>query len=211
MKTAALLLLGAGLLWPGAAIAKTPQTLDGTTLMAELKSSGVDKKRFESYIKRRVAKINDRHKARMDFLAKESDIWNSFWTKVRDERKLFEIRLARQLLDLFESLSSLDANDHALTMADFEKMQNNVVKSFETQQKQKLAEFFAARERRWREFVSQQERERADFLAEAPADWKATRGSEAAPAPARRGKSARPTPASAPDDNSEDASGLESK
>lgn len=130
-----------------------------------------NKKHFESYLKARLAKINDHHKERMGFMAQEADTWNSFWSKIRDERKLFEIRMTRQTLDLFESLASLDSRDHAQTIADFEKMQGNVVKAFDLQQKGKLGEFFAAREARWKDFVAAQERERGDFLAQATADW----------------------------------------
>jgi hypothetical protein len=152
------------------AAAKAPA--DSEEQMEELKSaSAVDKKRFEAYLKDRLAKINEHHQARMDFLAKEADTWNSFWSKVRDERKVFEIRITRQTLDLFESLASLDPKDQPTTIADFEKMQANVVKSFETQQKQKMAEFFAARDERWKEFAAEQEQEREQFLAEAANDW----------------------------------------
>jgi hypothetical protein len=199
MTKAAFFVLAAALMAPAAAFAaksKPPQSIDGTTLLSELKSSGVDKKRFEAYVKRRVSKIMDHHKARMDFLAKESDIWTSFWTKVRDERKLFEIRIARQMLDVFESVSQLDVNDQAASLSDFERLQSNVIKSFETQQRQKLTEFFGARDQRWKEFVGQQERERSDFLAESPTDWQATKGTEAAPATARKGRAAKPVKAS---------------
>ena len=152
------------------AAAKAPA--DSEEQMEELKSaSAVDKKRFEAYLKDRLAKINEHHQARMDFLAKEADTWNSFWSKVRDERKVFEIRITRQTLDLFESLASLDPHDQPTTIADFEKMQANVVKSFETQQKQKMAEFFAARDQRWKDFAAEQEQEREQFLAEAASDW----------------------------------------
>jgi hypothetical protein len=198
MTKAAFFVFAAGLLWPAFSFAgKQPQAIDGTTLLSELKSSGVDKKRFESYVKRRVSKIMDHHKARMDFLAKESEIWTSFWTKVRDERKLFEIRIARQMLDVFESVSSLDPGDQANSLGDFEKMQSNVIKSFETQQKQKLSEFFAARDQRWKEFVAQQERERSDFLAESPADWQATKGVESS-ASTHKGRATRPAKSKAP-------------
>lgn len=151
--------------------------------------AGVDKKRFETYLKERVTKISGHHKARMDFFAKEADTWNSFWTKVRDERKLFEIRTTRQTMDLFESLASLDARDHPATIADFDKLHGNVVKSFELQQKQKMTEFFAARETRWREFAADQERERVDFLAEAASDWQKSKTSLRDPA---AGEAAQP-------------------
>lgn len=172
---AACILLPAGVQAAGAkkkAAAKAPADTDAQS--DELKASsasGVDKKRFESYLKDRLSKINDHHKARMDFMAQENDTWNSFWSKVRDERKIFEIRITRQTLDLFESLASLDAHDQPVTIADFEKMQANVIKSFEMQQKQKMAEFFTARDARFREFAGGQEKEREEFVAEAAMDW----------------------------------------
>jgi len=165
------------------AAAKAPA--DSEEQIEELKSaSAVDKKRFEAYLKDRLAKINDHHQARMDFLAKEAETWSSFWSKVRDERKVFEIRITRQTLDLFESLASLDPKDQPTTIADFEKMQANVVKSFEMQQKQKMAEFFAARDQRWKDFAAEQEQEREQFLAEAEADWQQSKSSLKNPAAA---------------------------
>ena len=182
MTLTSILLLAACLLLPAGAHAtgpakkkaKAPAAADADAAGDELKASsgaGVDKKRFESYLKDRLSKINDHHKARMDFMAQESDTWSSFWSKVRDERKIFEIRITRQTLDLFESLASLDARDQPVTIADFEKMQANVIKSFEMQQKTKMAEFFMARDQRWREFGAGQEKEREDFVAEAAMDW----------------------------------------
>jgi len=155
--------------------------MDGSALIEEMKQGSVDKKRVETFVKRRLAKINDHHKARMDFMAKEADTWAAFWGKVRDERRLFEIRLSRQMLDFFESMSSISGSDRDAAIADFEKMQGNVISAFETQQRQKLEDFFAARDRRWKEFVQKQEDERTQFMAEAPSDWRATRPNAALP------------------------------
>ena len=187
MKTIRLPALAVLLLLPALASAgKKDSTAaaapDGSALIDELKTSGVDKRRFEAYVKRRIGKINERHKNRIDFMAKESDVWMSFWTKVRDERKLFEIRMTRQTHDLFESLASLDSADHNSAIADFQKMQGNVIKSFEDKQNQKLEEFFGARDKRWREFVTQEVKDRQDFLSSAPNDWQHTRGAGAAAA-----------------------------
>ena len=146
----------------------------GTALIEELKDSVVDKRRFETYVKRRLAKIDQNSKARMDFMAKESTIWGTFWTKIHDARRLFEIRLSRQTLDFFESLSSINTGDRDAAVADFEKLQSNVIAAFETQQKQKLEDFFAQRDQRWKDFVAQQAQERAKFLADAPTDWQRT-------------------------------------
>jgi hypothetical protein len=133
--------------------------------------TNVIRKRIESYLDMRLKRIEDAHQARVEFLDKESDSWQTFWDKLRDDRKLFEVRIARQRLDLFSSLASLDQRDHAITIADFERMQSNVIKAFELQQKQKMADFFAAREARWKEFASAQERERMEFVTDAETGW----------------------------------------
>ncbi len=187
---AALLLAAPALAFAGKK--QPPQSVDapqGSALIEQLKTSTVDKKRFEAYVKRRIAKLNDAHKSRMDFMAKESDTWNSFWTKVRDERRVFEIRMSRQMLDFFDSLSSIAPGDRDAAISDFEKMQGNVLGSFESQQRQKLDEFFGARDRRWKDFVAQQEQERSQFLADAPADWQRTRQSAVLPGEDKSGSS----------------------
>lgn len=132
---------------------------------------GIDKKRFEGYLKKRVEKIKDSHKARMDFFAKEAETWKKFWDKVRDERQVFEVRVTRQTLDLFESLGSLDPKTHPTTIANFEKMHGDIMRAFEQAQRDKMQDFFAEREARWKEFYAEQEKERADFMAEAQAGW----------------------------------------
>ncbi len=134
-------------------------------------SKGVDKKRFEFYLKERLKKIKEAHQVRVDFFAKEQSVWTSFWDKVRDEREQFEIRITRQTLDLFESLASLDPKDYPLTIANFEKLQTDVIKAFESQQKNKMTEFFASRDARWKEFAADQEKERSDFVADAEQSW----------------------------------------
>src|SRR5581483_6551522 len=67
-----------------------------------------EKARFEAYLKDRLSKIQDAHKARMDFFDQEREHWETFWTKIRDERRKFEIRMTRQSLDFAESVQTLD-------------------------------------------------------------------------------------------------------
>lgn len=134
-------------------------------------AAGLDKSRFEKYLKDRVAKIKEAHNARMGFFANEEKIWKTFWEKVRDERQVFEVRVTRQTLDIFESLASLDPKDHPTTIANFERMHGDMMRSFEQQQRQKMNDFFADREARWKEFAADQEKERTDFIAEAQSGW----------------------------------------
>jgi hypothetical protein len=132
---------------------------------------GSNKAGLEAYLKQRRQAILAAHKARMDFIAAEADIWNKFWVRVRDERNQFELRIARQRLDFFESLGSLEASSYALSLGDFEKLQGNMLKSFEAGQKAKLNAFFAEREARWKEFALNQERDRAEFAAQGDEAW----------------------------------------
>lgn len=129
------------------------------------------KKRVETYLAERTKKLADAHAARLEFSSHETLLWEEFWGKVRDARKTFELRTARQAVDLFSTLETLDPKDHASTVADFEKLRGTMVRSFETQQKQKMQEFFAARDARWRQFVDGQEKDRIAFAAEAEAAW----------------------------------------
>jgi hypothetical protein len=129
------------------------------------------KKRVEDYLAQRTKKLQDAHAARLAFSSRETLLWEEFWGKDQDARKTFELRTARQAVDLFSTLETLDPKDHASTIADYEKLRGTMVKSFETQQKQKMTDFFAAREARWNQFAAGQESDRAAFAADADAAW----------------------------------------
>lgn len=132
---------------------------------------GKDKGDIEKYLKHRLAAIKTAHNQRLDFVKKDTKEWESFWNKVKDDRNLFEVRIARQRLDLFESLGSLDSREHPTTISDFERLQNNQIKAFENAQRQKMQEFFSVREKRWKEYYAGQEKDRASFAAEVDASW----------------------------------------
>ncbi|MBI4348664.1 MAG: hypothetical protein HY553_17635 [Elusimicrobia bacterium] len=132
---------------------------------------GKDKAGIESYLKHRLATIKALHKQRVDFAARDVKEWNAYWDKVKEERNLFEVRIARQRLDLFDSLSSLNPKEHSTTISDFERLQTNQIRAFENDQKQKMQDFFASRDKRWREYYSAQEKDRASFAAEVNASW----------------------------------------
>lgn len=132
---------------------------------------GKDKGDIEKYLKHRIAALKTSHKSRLDFVAKDAKEWGEFWSKVKDERQLFEVRIARQRLDLFESLGSLDQKEHPTTISDFERLQSNQIKAFENSQKGKMSDFFAARDKRWKDYYSSQEKDRVSFAAEVDASW----------------------------------------
>lgn len=135
-------------------------------------SMGKDKAGIEAYLKERLASIRTRHKAQADFNDDEARLWQEFWNKIKEERELFEVRVAKQRLNVFESLDSLEVAEHGKTLADFERMQTNVLKSFETAQRAKMAAFFTAQAERTKAFAARQEKERVSFAEDAEASWR---------------------------------------
>lgn len=132
---------------------------------------GKDKAGIEGYLKHRLAAIKTSHKQRIDFASRDQTEWGNFWNKVKEERNLFEVRIARQRLDLFESLGSLNQKEHSTTISDFERLQTNQIRAFENDQRAKMQEFFSGREKRWKEYYNAQEKDRASFAAEVDASW----------------------------------------
>lgn len=69
---------------------------------------GKDKGEIESYLKGRLTAIRAGNKAQSDFNTEENQRWSEFWNKLKDERELFEVRVAKQRLNVFDSLNSLE-------------------------------------------------------------------------------------------------------
>ena len=134
------------------------------------------KTRVEKYLAQRTKKLQDAHAARLAFSSRETLLWEEFWAKDQEARKTFELRTARQTVDLFSTLETLDPKDHASTINDYEKLRGTMVKAFEAQQKQKMQDFFAGREARWLQFASGQESDRAAFAADADVAWQDDKG-----------------------------------
>lgn len=134
-------------------------------------TNGVDKASLESYLRDRSERIKELHKSRMDFIAQEAEAWNAFWVKVKDDRLLFEVRITRQRLDLFESLNSLESRNHSPSIVNFEKLQGDIIKTFELEQKQRMVDFFTDHDARWKSFAAQQEKDRLESVADAEMAW----------------------------------------
>lgn len=138
---------------------------------------GNDRQAIEAYLQVRLTNLQQSHKSQQEFGARLSTNWETFWTRVFKERKLFEVRIARQRLDLFESLTSIEPSAHASAMADFEKLQASVVRSFEDGQKQRLAEFFTQTMAELKAYSAEQEKARQAAAAEAAEAWRAQKKS----------------------------------
>lgn len=122
-------------------------------------------------LKSRMNEIARIHKEQMAFAAAEMESFKQFWTKMRDERGLFEMRLSKQRENFLESLRSLDASAHGQSLLDFENMQANVMSSFEESATAKISAFVSEREARLREFGSAQELERQRVARLAADAW----------------------------------------
>ncbi|MFA6092564.1 MAG: hypothetical protein WCU88_03775 [Elusimicrobiota bacterium] len=141
--------------------------------------------RMKGYLEARLDELKRVYSEQEAFGRRNSEEWQAFWSKMNKERRLFELRMARQRLNLLESLSSLEPGAHKQTLADFERMQGNQLKSFEEAQKGAYLDFFRGTEKSVHEFGVEQERQRAAFLKEMSASWERQKKGDWDPGPAR--------------------------
>lgn len=134
---------------------------------------GTDKESIEAYLQQRLGEAKKMHREQDKWGRGMTTAWANFWTQMYEDRKAFEIRIARQRLNLFESLDSLDPAFHSQTIADFERLQSNIIKSFESQQHQKMQDYFAVLFSDLKNFQGQQETMREQLASDAMAAWKA--------------------------------------
>jgi hypothetical protein len=141
---------------------------------------GSDKESIEAYLQRRLGQAKKGHREQDKWGRGMTSAWSKFWTQMYEDRKSFEIRIARQRLNLFESLDSLDETFHSQTIADFERLQSNIIKSFESQQQQKMSDYFSVLYSDLKAFQSQQDALRQQMAEEAMAAWKAQKAASGA-------------------------------
>lgn len=118
-----------------------------------------------------LAEIAKVHKAQIAFGNAEFEQWRNFWTKLRDERGLYEVRMSKQRQNFMESLRSLDPQDRGQSLADFETLQTNQMRAFEEKQAAKIGDFVNARVERLRSFGVAQESERARLSQASASAW----------------------------------------
>jgi hypothetical protein len=135
--------------------------------------AGADKQAIEGYLQGRLNKLQRMYGAQQAQGKRMSAAWDKYWSKLYDDRKRFEVRVARNRLDLFESLGSLNPAAHNSAIADYERLQTNLWRSFEDKQKEDMAQFFAKMLDDLKAFSSDQERARQDFMTEASDAWQA--------------------------------------
>ena len=142
---------------------------------------GSDKESIEAYLQSRLGEAKKNHKSQDKWGRGLTGAWSKFWTQMYDDRRKFEIRIARQRLNLFESLDSLDSSFHGQTISDFERLQTNIIKSFEAQQSQKMKDYFAVLLADLRSFQSEQEAGRVRLGREAAEAWRAQKAASMNP------------------------------
>lgn len=135
--------------------------------------AGTTKESIEAYLQKRLERLKGVHDNQESFGKGFGSAWKKFWSDLFEERKLFEVRMARQRLNLFESLSSLSPSYHAGTISDFERLQSNQIKSFEDAQKAKMDEYFAKQLSDIKTFAMEQESIRLEFMNSAIKSWQA--------------------------------------
>lgn len=142
----------------------------------EAAPSGTDTKSINAYLMGRLKELQESHAAQETFGRKFNSAWMDFWQGIFNERKDFDIKMARQRLNHFQTLSSLDAAYRRQATSDFEKLQSGLTRSFENSQRKKLDEFFSGALGDIKTFGSEQDKWLLQFMAESDAAWKAQKG-----------------------------------
>jgi hypothetical protein len=101
-----------------------------------------DARSINAYLTARLKQLQDSHRGQEAFGKKSAAAWADFWRQIYNDRKDFDIKMARQRLNHFQILDSLDPADRRQATADFEKTQAGLKRSFEVYQRRKLQEFF---------------------------------------------------------------------
>lgn len=134
------------------------------------------KQEIEVHLQSRIKRLKKFHKGHMLFGRRMSASWVKFWDKIYDDRKLFDVRMARQRLNLFESLASLDPSAHRNTITDFERLQTTQVKFFESNLKKKMSEYLSQLADDLKDFTAEEEEKRKIFNRDLMDSWQSQKG-----------------------------------
>ena len=126
----------------------------------------------EEYLRDRLTVAQKNHHDQKAFGTKVSERWDKFFNEIFEDRKRFETSIARQRLNLFETMSSVGPGYRDQAVGDFERMQGTMLKSFEGSQKQKMDEFFGRLLEDYKAYIVEQDRKRAELVASSVEAWK---------------------------------------
>lgn len=130
----------------------------------EIDAAGTDKKTIEIYLQKRLLKLKKSYDKQSAFGRGMGAAWKKFWDRLYEERKKFEVGMARQRLDHFNLLGSLPSGGRAQSIADFERTQTNLIKNFEADQKSKMVDYFKRQIADLDDFHAEQEATRLGFM-----------------------------------------------
>lgn len=126
----------------------------------------------EEYLRDRLVIAQKNYHDQKAFGSKMSERWDKFFAEIFEDRKRFETSIARQRLNLFETLSSVGPSYHAQAVGDFERMQTTMLKSFEASQKQKMDDFFGRMLDDVKVYSAEQEKKRVELVNVSMEAWK---------------------------------------
>jgi hypothetical protein len=134
--------------------------------------------KMKSYLNNRLNQYKHLYEEQRTFGKKMNSDWQEFWKKIFDERNIFEVRMAKQRLNVLDSLGSLSQAAHSQTISDFERLESNQIKSFETSQKDAISSFVNKFESDLKMFFADQERQRSEFVSMSLSSWDALKKAE---------------------------------
>lgn len=143
----------------------------------------------EEYLRDRLTVAQKNHHEQKAFGAKVTERWDKFFAELYEDRKRFETSIARQRLNLFETLASVGDAYRSQAVSDFERMQTTMLKSFESSQKQKMDEFFGRLLDDYKQYFVEQDRKRTELVQSSVEAWKDQREVTDSPQePKKKGK-----------------------
>lgn len=126
----------------------------------------------EEYLRDRLTVAQKNHHDQKAFGSKVSERWEKFFGDLYNDRKRFETSIARQRLNLFETMTSVGPGYRDQAISDFERMQGTMLKSFEGSQKEKMDEFFGRLLEDYKGYFVEQDRKRAELVQSSVEAWK---------------------------------------
>ncbi|MFA6028512.1 MAG: hypothetical protein WC969_01530 [Elusimicrobiota bacterium] len=125
----------------------------------------------KAYVENRVVELK-RSAAEQDAYGRKlGDDWAAFWAKMNRERRQFELSIARQRLNLFETLATLEPSSYAQTLAKYESYQSQQIFAFDKAQKQALETFFSGMHADLRQFGSDQQKQHELAIKGLKSSW----------------------------------------
>ncbi|MBI3298394.1 MAG: hypothetical protein HYZ75_09545 [Elusimicrobia bacterium] len=130
----------------------------------------------EDHLRERLSVVQRNWHDQKAFGVKMGERWEKFFAEINADRKRFEASIARQRLNLFDTMASVGPSYQAQSVADFERMQSTMLKSFEASQKEKMDEFFGRLMEDIKSYSIDQDRKRSELVAVSMDAWKEQRG-----------------------------------